>query len=152
MALNARQRRTRKRKLALALLAKARNPSMLPEEGHVRAAWTKTVYNGESLNMRSLLGPAKSVDGKRAGRKGQHIVKPVKPRFIGVRSNEPLDETPRAVFVPKDRHNPEDRLRVVGSPRAPAAQFERSRHRADQSARFALHERYKAKWGVKYTD
>jgi hypothetical protein len=43
MSLNARQKRTRKRKLALAALAASRNPPTVAREGIVRSVWTKTM-------------------------------------------------------------------------------------------------------------
>jgi len=43
MSLNARQKRSRKRKLAIALLATSRNPSTIASEGRVRSVWSKTM-------------------------------------------------------------------------------------------------------------
>lgn len=43
MAKNAAQRRAAKRKLALSLLAHARNPPMVASEGNVRSVWSKAM-------------------------------------------------------------------------------------------------------------
>lgn len=88
MARNSRQKRSQKRKLAIALLAKVRNPPMVASEGRVRSVWGKTMPPAR-------VGPGKASDvldtayrrsnWEARGTVGKvvkgHVVKPPKPLY-----------------------------------------------------------------------
>lgn len=59
MSLNSRQKRTRKRKLAISLLAKSRNPSMIATEGNVRSVWSKTMWTSIRPRVQNWEGSGK---------------------------------------------------------------------------------------------
>jgi len=73
MAKNSRQKRTAKRKLALALLAQSRNPPMVATKGHVRSVWSKAMPSVASApNWTTMDGSGKV--GKSV--KGNFVPKP----------------------------------------------------------------------------
>jgi len=84
MSKNSRQKRTAKRKLALALLAQSRNPPMVATKGHVRSVWSKAM-------------PA--VDMSKPGKSSR-----LEPRWSPLDGSGKVGKSVKGNFVPKPKH------------------------------------------------
>lgn len=115
MALNSRQKRARKRHLALQALAKSRNQPMVATEGRVRSVWSKTLPPVANIRQQAWEGSGKAirapstrfkVDGAKVDKLGYaKIIDTVddlgKPLVVAIGSN--LDAPHVTIAIPNSR-------------------------------------------------
>jgi len=130
MALNSRQKRTRKRKLALALLATSRNPPMVASKGSVRSVWSKTMPPRAVIREQAWEGSGKV--GKSV--KGRFVPKP-KPVFTADGSPVKSLEKSEMLTAATKQHG----------------QLNREAQVASRTAQELVMRKREKKWGVKLT-
>lgn len=137
MALNSRQKRARKRKLALAMLAVSRNPTTQVDKGHVRSSSSKLhklPVNPDARKKTSGFIPLREAPWESRGKVGRSVKGKLVPKAVTKpRSSVPLDVPQLDAPMRKDL----------------AALYPRERLQATKLASSQAARLRERKWGVK---